>query len=255
MPGSYDFGSDVRPLELLGHDAERVQRLPRGFLLGSLLRRPTTDPELGARDMRGADEPPVVRRALDLEHGVVHLLAGARERLLELRLVVDVARAGVLDLVAEGCDDGGLDRLEAVLEVERSERGLEQSRKDVSAAGDAVELLRRDPVGALQEPVTELELFCDRGAARTRDHVGANLRQPALRGLAEAVVDRAGDGQLQDAVTEELEALVRVRPLVCPRRVGEDLLEAARRQLGDQPTELAGRMSVGSIDAATAGAR
>jgi hypothetical protein len=41
--------------------------------------------------VRRAHEAAVVRRPLDLEDGVVHLLARARERFLELRLVVDVA--------------------------------------------------------------------------------------------------------------------------------------------------------------------
>ena len=71
---------------------------------------PLPDAELLAGDVRRADEPPVVRRALDLEHGVVNLRPRARERLLELGLVVDVARARVLDALAERLDDRGLDR-------------------------------------------------------------------------------------------------------------------------------------------------
>jgi hypothetical protein len=38
--------------------------------------------------------------------------------------------------------------------------------------------------------------------------VGADLRQPALRGLAEAVEDGPRDRELEDAVAEELEPFV-----------------------------------------------
>ena len=83
--------------------------------------------------MRGTDEAPVVRRPFDLEHRVVHLAAGPRQRLLQLRLVVDMARAGVLDLLGERRHDRRLDLLEPVLEIERSHRRLEHGREDVSA--------------------------------------------------------------------------------------------------------------------------
>jgi hypothetical protein len=70
--------------------------------------------------------------------------------------------------------------------------------------------------------------------------VRADLREPALGCLAEAVVDRTGDRELEDAVAEELETLVRVGPVVRPGRVFEDLFEAFGRELGDQPSELSG---------------
>ena len=219
----------VLPLELLGNDAESVERLARGFLLGGLLRRSAADSELGAGDVRGADEPAVVRRALHLEHRVVDLPTRARERFLELGLVVDVARARVLDLVAEGRDDRLLDRLEPVLEVDRRERGLEQGREDVSARRDAVELVGRDSIGPLEEPVAEVELLRHDGAARPGDDVRTDLREAPFGGVAEAVVDRTRDGELEDAVAEELQPLVRRGPLVGPGRVGEDLREAVRR--------------------------
>jgi hypothetical protein len=69
--------------------------------------------------------------------------------------------------------------------------------------------------------------------------VRANLREPALGGIAEAVVDGPRDRELEDAVAQELEPLVRVGPVVRPGRVLEDLLEAFGRELGDQPPELA----------------
>jgi hypothetical protein len=70
--------------------------------------------------------------------------------------------------------------------------------------------------------------------------VGANLREPALGRLAEAVEDGPRDRKLEDAVAEKLETLVRRGPVVRPGRVREDLLETGGRKLGDQATELRG---------------
>jgi hypothetical protein len=66
----------------------------------------------------------------------------------------------------------------------------------------------------------------------------SDLREPALGGVLEAVEDRACDCKLEDAVAEELEALVRVDASVGPGGVLEDLLEPGGRKLGDQPAEL-----------------
>ena len=66
----------------------------------------------------------------------------------------------------------------------------------------------------------------------------ADLREPSLGRVAEAVEDRPSDGELEDAVAEELEPLVRLRAVLRPRRVGEDLLEPGGRQLGNQTAEL-----------------
>jgi hypothetical protein len=67
--------------------------------------------------------------------------------------------------------------------------------------------------------------------------VRPHLREAALRCGAEAVEDRARNGELEDAVAEELEALVRLRAIFDPRRVGEDLLETLGRKLRDQTPE------------------
>jgi len=68
--------------------------------------------------------------------------------------------------------------------------------------------------------------------------MGAYLREPPLRGILEAVEDRACDRELEDAVAEELEPFVRLGAVACPGRVREDLLESSVRKLGDQATEL-----------------
>ena len=166
-------------------------------------------PSCAPRDVRSAHEPPVVRRALDLEHGVVHLPARPGERLLELRLVVDVARARVLDLVGEGLDDRRLDLLEAVLEVERSDGRLEHRGQHVAAPRDALELVRRDAFGPLEQLLPEAELLRNDGTALAGDDVRPDLRQAPLRRVGEAVEDGPCDRELEHAVAEELEPLVR----------------------------------------------
>jgi hypothetical protein len=170
------------------------------------------------------------------------------ERLLELRLVVLVVGERVLDALRERVDDRPLDRLVAVLEEERGERRLEQRREDVAVRREALELLVRDLVGAgVEQPVAELELARDDGAACPRDDVGADLREPALREVRVALVERARRGQLEDAVAEELEPLVRGRPVGRPGGVREDVVPPLRRQLLDQPAEFgSGRATGGS---------
>jgi hypothetical protein len=68
--------------------------------------------------------------------------------------------------------------------------------------------------------------------------VRPDLREPAFRGVLEAVEDRAGDRELEDAVPEELEPLVGLGAVVRPGGVLEDLLEPVGRELPDQPAEL-----------------
>jgi hypothetical protein len=127
-----------------------------------------------------------------------------------------------------------------VLDEERRQRRLEQRREDVPVSGEAVELLGRDdPLPFLDEPLAEAELARDDGAARARDDVRADLGQPALCEIRRAVVERPGDRELEDAVAEELEALVRGRPVGRPRRMREGVVRPLLGQLVDQPREAA----------------
>ena len=84
------------------------------------------------QDPGGAREPALVRRSDRVHDDVVDLLAQSCQRLLQLRLVVDVRRQRVLDPRRERVDDRVLDRWEAVLEEERAEHGLEQGREHVA---------------------------------------------------------------------------------------------------------------------------
>src|SRR5438477_845730 len=111
----------ARAIDLLRHsslllDAERlrgggepVERLLRGYLPAGLLRAAGADTRRLAVYHRGAGERPVVRRALHLEHGVGDLQPAPGELLLQLRLVVDMARERVGDPALEGSDDCLLD--------------------------------------------------------------------------------------------------------------------------------------------------
>jgi len=81
--------------------------------------------------------------------------------------VVDVRRPRVLDAVGEGGDDGALDGLVAVLEIERRDRGLEQRGRDVAALDDPRQLVGGDVAGRgrFGEPLAEPQLARDGRAA------------------------------------------------------------------------------------------
>jgi hypothetical protein len=191
-----------------------------------------------------------VRRPLDLEHRVRHLPPERRQLLLQLGLVVHEGGGRVVDATAERLDDRLLDPLERVLEEERRERRLEQRREDVPVPGETVELLRRDdPPPFLDQPLAEPELAGDDGTARTRDDVRADLREPPLRQVGIPVVQCARDGQLEDAVAQELEAFVRRGAVRRPRGMRERVVRPLGGQLVDQPREprrLALRLATGA---------
>jgi hypothetical protein len=130
--------------------------------------------------------------------------------------------------------------LEPVLEEERGERRLEQRREHVAVADEATELVGRERVAALREGVAEPELTGDRGATLARDDVRADLGQPPLGEVREAIVERPRDGQLEDAVAEELEPLVGGGAVRSPGGMSEDVLDPLDRKPVDQPPELRG---------------
>ena len=67
-----------------------------------------------------------------------------------------------------------------------------------------------------------------------------DLREASLGRVREAVEHRTSDRELEHAVAEELEPLVRRRSVLGPGRVSKYLLEPYSRQLGDETAELAG---------------
>ena len=223
--------------EALGR-LELGQSLAGGFLLRGLLRRALADAGFLAVDHRGTGERSVVRRAFDIEHRVHDRAAETGERLLQLRLVVDVGRPRVLDPLCEGSDDGVLDPFEPVLEEQGAERRLQEGREDVSVRGEALELVLRDRLGRpLRHPLAESQLAGDDCAARPGDDVRPDLRQLPLREVGVPLVELPRNRQLENAVAQELEALVGGRTIRRPGRVREDVLEPLRRELEDQSVE------------------
>jgi hypothetical protein len=67
--------------------------------------------------------------------------------------------------------------------------------------------------------------------------VRPDLRQLTLGELGVPLVELPRDRQLEDAVAQELEALVGGRTIRRPGRVREDVLQALRRELEDQRVE------------------
>ena len=83
----------------------------------------------------------------------------------------------------------------------------------------------------------EPELTRDGGTALARDDVRADLREPPLGRLREAVVQRPRDRKLEHRVPEELQALVGRGAVGRPGGVREDLLAALRGKGVDQARE------------------
>jgi hypothetical protein len=67
--------------------------------------------------------------------------------------------------------------------------------------------------------------------------VRPDLRELALAEVGVPLVKLPGNRELEDAVSEELEPLVRRRAVRRPRRVREDVLQALGRELVDQSVE------------------
>jgi hypothetical protein len=77
--------------------------------------------------------------------------------------------------------------------------------------------------------------------------VGADLREAALGQIRVAVEQCPRDGQLEDAVPEKLEPLVRIGPIGRPRRMRERRIEQRIRQAGDQRPESGGIPDLGAV--------
>jgi hypothetical protein len=128
-----------------------------------------------------------------------------------------------------------------VLEVERRQDGLHQRREDVRRATEVV-----GDLAVRLEPPVEPDLGRDRRARPSRDDMGPDLRELPLGELRVPVVESARDDEPEDAVTQELESLVRLDTVVGLRGVAEDLLEPPARQRVDQPLERGGIAPTGA---------
>ena len=142
---------------------------------------------------------------------VRHAPARSREELLEVGLRVDAGRDRDLDVLGERVDDRAFDRREAVREEERAERRLEDRADDARRRAEPLRVVLQPGGRARDEPLAEPERLADDSARRARDDVRPRLRQPALRIVGMPRVERRRDRELEHAVAEELEALVRRR--------------------------------------------
>jgi hypothetical protein len=176
-----------------------------------------------------------VGRPFDLGHGLGDGLPSAGKLLLQLGLEVHVPLERVLDPVGEGSHDRAADRFEAVLQIERTETRLHERGEDVSVDREALQLLRVALVAAVPEqPPAELEAPADDGTALPRDDVCAELRERSLLRVGEALVELLRDGETEDAVPEELEPFIGIRPVRRPGGMRERIAQALRGQGVDQ---------------------
>jgi hypothetical protein len=90
----------------------------------------------------------------------------------------------------------------------------------------------------LDETLPEAEAACDHGAGRAGDNVRAHLGELPLGEVRMARVQRMRDCELEDAVAQKLEPLVRGATVAGPRRVGEDRPRQLRRERVDQLREV-----------------
>jgi hypothetical protein len=151
--------------------------------------------------------------------------APLRGELLERRLPVQPRAergGGVDERVEEAVDErrGGLD---AAGEVDGADDGLDGVGDDRGLLATAGGLLATTELDVVAEPDRPADL----GERAGVDDGGAQLRQPTLGEVGVLQVQRLGDDDAEDRVTEELEALVRRQAtvLVGVRAMGESPLE------------------------------
>ena len=169
---------------------------------------------------------------------VVDLEPEPRQLLLELRLVVDVGRERVLDPLAERRDDRTLHAVEAVRQVAGAERRLEQRRDDVPVRGQPLEVVAGDDASApLAQAFAEIELL-PTTAQLERLTAFARSWSAAPRAVRERLVEHLRNRELEHAVAEELEPLVRARAIGYERGMRRDALRRSGSGALDELEEL-----------------
>jgi hypothetical protein len=122
-----------------------------------------------------------------------------------------------------------------VLEVERAETRLHEGGEDIAVDRQALQLVGIALAAAmLEEALAELEAPPHDGAALPRNDVGAELRERPLLRVGKPLVELLRDGEPEDAVPEELESFVGIRPVRSPRGMREGVAETLPRQGVDQ---------------------
>ena len=202
----------------------------------SFFERPLPTPSLLAVDHGGARERPLVRRPVDLEHRVRHLTARAARappgaRSCGRRSVVSAysMRPAKAATIASSICSKPCSRKSAPSAASSS------AASTLRFSARPLELFLRHGLRACSShALAEAELARDDRAALARDDVRADLRQLTLGEVRVALVELPRDRELEDAVAEELEPLVRRRAVGRPRRVREDVLQPLGRELVDQ---------------------
>ena len=202
---------------------------------------PSTSPSTHGLDLELA----VVRRAAVAQDPVDDRLGRARQVLLQLGLVVDVAALGEADVLVEDLDDRRTHRLVAEGHVDRADERLGEVGEHVLVGLQLRQRRRprRRGPACSRSILPRPSLRRHPGAGGAADDVGAQPRQVALGEVGEAPVQLGRDAQAEHAVAEELQALVRVDALGDPRRVREDLPQGRRVQLVRQCQQSVGHSS------------
>jgi len=100
------------------------------------------------------------------------------------------------------------------------------------------QIARARELGYVARAGSEIELARDDGAAGAGDHVRPDLREPPLREVGVARVELVRDRELEHAVAQELQPLVRLRPVDCPGGVRERDRRPSGWERVDQRREL-----------------
>ena len=142
-------------------------------------------------------------------------------------------------LAAEERDPGPRGILE-IFDEEPVDADAPLAREDVAVARQPLELVGGELRSAVGEPAPEVELPRHLGAARAGDDVRAHLCETPFREIGMLGVEHVRDGELEHAVAEELEPLVRGAAVARPRGVREDRFRDLRRKRFDQLREATG---------------
>src|SRR5438552_15381885 len=198
---------------------QRFPRHPGRRLLGLLLRAALARSVRAAADIAAGEEALVVVEALVVDLVTGHVVE-AGGQLLEPALEVLPRPLGRLgDAFAQQADDEAVGLRPAPVEVDRGDQGLHdvgQDRGLLPPAGLVLAL-------AEQQRRAHLELGGDLGQHDRVPDRGPHPRRLARGEVAVGPEDVVCDGQAEDGVAQELEALVRHRAgrLCAPRAVGD----------------------------------
>ncbi|CRS42511.1 hypothetical protein PAERUG_P7_London_17_VIM_2_06_09_00408 [Pseudomonas aeruginosa] len=158
--------------------------------------------------------------ALDIHHLVARQVAATRlQELLQagLGVLVGVHRGQLAQLRSEPGDDPLARGVHAGIQVDGADQGFHRIGEDrLAAEPAALQLARAQP-----QVVAHLEAARQQGQGLALDQSRAQARKLAFASLREVVEQRLADDEVENGVTEELQALV-VAPGVAAMGQGQD---------------------------------